>query len=55
MPVEFLSDDQAAVYGRFEGPPSRAELERFFSLDDADRALRHVMSEVLGGHAHKSV
>ena len=38
MAVEFLSDDQA-VYGRFAGPPERAELERFFFLDDADRAL----------------
>lgn len=39
MAVEFLSDDQAAAYGRFTGPPERAELERFFFLDDADRAL----------------
>jgi hypothetical protein len=34
MPVEFLSDDQAAAYGRFGGAPSRVELERFFFLDD---------------------
>ena len=40
MPVEFLSDEQAAVYGQFIGEPSRAELERFFFLDDAD--LRRV-------------
>ncbi len=39
MAIEFLSDDQAAAYGRFTGPPERAELERFFFLDDADRAL----------------
>lgn len=39
MAVEFLSDDQIAAYGRFAGPPERAELERFFFLDDADRAL----------------
>jgi TnpA family transposase len=37
--VEFLSDDQVAAYGRFAGSPERAELERFFFLDDADRAL----------------
>lgn len=39
MPVEFLSDEQAATYGRFTAPLSRAELERFFLLDDADKAL----------------
>ena len=38
MPVEFLSDAQVAAYGRFAGPPSRAQLERFFFLDDANRA-----------------
>jgi hypothetical protein len=39
MPVEFLSDAEAASYGRYAGLPSRAELERFFFLDDADREL----------------
>lgn len=39
MPVEFLSDDQAAAYGRFNGPPSQAELERYFFLDDAARKV----------------
>ncbi len=39
MPVEFLSDDQVAVYGQFSGPVSRAELERFFFLDDQDLEL----------------
>ena len=37
MPVEFLSDDQAARYGGFVDPPSRAQLERGFFLDDVDR------------------
>lgn len=39
VPVEFLSDEEAAAYGRFIGPPSREELERSFFLDDADRVL----------------
>jgi len=37
MPVEFLSDDQAAVCGVFSGPPSVAELDKLFLLDAADR------------------
>jgi TnpA family transposase len=39
MPVVFLSDEEAAAYGRYTGRPSRAELEKLFFLDDADRAL----------------
>ncbi|WP_331728433.1 DUF4158 domain-containing protein (plasmid) [Streptomyces atratus] len=39
MPVEFLSDDQAASYGKFNEEPTRPELERFFYLDDEDRKL----------------
>jgi len=37
--VEFLTDEEAASYGHYDGPPSRAELERAFFLDDADKAL----------------
>jgi hypothetical protein len=37
--VEFLSDGQAAAFGRFSGVPTREQLERYFLLDDADRAL----------------
>ena len=39
MPVEFLTDDEVAAYGRFAGPPTQADLERVFFLDDEDRAL----------------
>jgi Domain of unknown function (DUF4158)/Tn3 transposase DDE domain len=39
MPVEFLTDEQAAAYGRYAGTPARAELERFFFLNDRDREL----------------
>ncbi|MEU4678777.1 DUF4158 domain-containing protein [Micromonospora sp. NPDC023737] len=39
MPVEFLTDEQAAKYAECDGAPSRRELERFFFLDDADREL----------------
>lgn len=37
MPVEFLSDEQAAGFASFEGPPTRVQLEKYFFLDDADR------------------
>jgi hypothetical protein len=36
MPIEFLTDEQAGKYGQFAGVPSRAQLERFFFLNDAD-------------------
>lgn len=39
MPMDFLTDAQVAGYGRFDGVPSRADLERFFFLDDADKDL----------------
>lgn len=39
VPVEFLTDEQVARFGRFGEVPSQAELERFFFLDDADREL----------------
>ena len=35
--VEFLSDEEAARFGRYNGPPPRADLERLFFLDDADK------------------
>ena len=39
MPVEFLTDDEAAAFGRFASVPGRADLERVFFLDDADLVL----------------
>jgi hypothetical protein len=39
MSMGFLSDEQATAYGRFDGAPSRAGLERFFFLDDIDQQL----------------
>jgi TnpA family transposase len=39
VPVEFLTDEQAAAYGAFGEVPTRPELERFFFLDDDDRDL----------------
>ena len=39
MPVDFLSDADAARYGRYAGPPRRVELEKIFFLDDEDKAL----------------
>ncbi|MBJ7596529.1 MAG: hypothetical protein DLM67_09665 [Candidatus Nephthysia bennettiae] len=39
MPVEFLSDEQVAAYGRFVRPPSRTERGASFLLNDRDREL----------------
>jgi hypothetical protein len=39
MPVEFLTDQEAAAYGSYQGVPSRPEMEKLFFLDAADKAL----------------
>ena len=39
MPVEVLADEEAAVFGCYAGPPTRAELDRMFYLDDEDLRL----------------
>jgi hypothetical protein len=40
VPSRFLTDEQLAVYGRYEAePPNQPALERFFFLDDVDRDL----------------
>jgi hypothetical protein len=38
MPVVKFLTDEAAAHGRYARPPSQADLERVFFLDD-DRAL----------------
>ncbi|MCD0168206.1 MULTISPECIES: Tn3 family transposase [unclassified Deinococcus] len=39
MPVEFLSDEQAAQYGRYAGDPAPEQLSNFFFLNEAELAL----------------
>jgi len=39
VPVEFLSDAEVATYGCYPHPPSPAELDRSFLLDDKARGL----------------
>ncbi len=39
VPVEFLSDQEAAAFGRYGGSVPQADLERFFFLNDGDRLL----------------
>lgn len=47
MPVEFLSDEQAARYGRYTGDPTPDQLARFFFLTPDDHAL---IAEKRGSH-----
>ena len=53
MPVEFLTDDEAAAYGRYAGPPSQADLDRVFFLDGDDLELvgRHRGEHMRAGFA----
>ncbi len=39
MPVEFLTDEEPTQFARYSGPPSRAELDRVFLLDNDDKEL----------------
>lgn len=53
--VEFLTDDEAAAYGRYAGAPSQADLERVFFLKrreiyaDSSTRWRNPQAQLLGG------
>jgi hypothetical protein len=47
MPVQFLTPNQRANFGRYVGDPSGDDLTRYFHLDEADHA---VIGEKRGDH-----
>lgn len=39
MPVDFLTSEQKATYGKFHGEPNEIQSSRYFHLDEFDKAL----------------
>ncbi len=54
MPVEFLSDEQAAACWRFDGELSSVELERFFFLEADAARLSPLVDAHLNVHGRYS-